>query len=97
MGGCFRTDENVPISLPPFIWKLLVGDNVTWKYDFIHVDDTAVRNIGMLAVIFIDDFSPFSVSPIMTKIKWLYFFFSIRLFDMPQKCFNSFMTETSII
>lgn len=57
MGGCFRTDENIPISLPPFIWKLLVGDNVTWKYDFIHVDDTAVRNIGMLAVIFIDDLS----------------------------------------
>ena len=66
-GGCFRTDENIPISLPPFIWKLLVGDNVTWKYDFIHVDDTAVRNIGMLAVIFIDDLSSFIVSPIMTK------------------------------
>ena len=69
MGGCFRTDENIPISLPPLIWKLLVGDNVTWKYDFIHVDDAAVRNIGTLAVIFIDNLSQFNISPITTKMK----------------------------
>ena len=47
MGAAFRTDETIPLALPPFIWKLLVGEHVTWKQDYIGVDTAAVKLVGM--------------------------------------------------
>lgn len=48
MGACFRTDETLPLSLSPLIWKMLVGEQVYWKKDFIQIDEVAVRNIDGL-------------------------------------------------
>ena len=46
MGAAYRTDESLPISMPPFIWKVLVGEHVTWTRDFRGVDEAAVKMIG---------------------------------------------------
>eukprot|EP00794_Sanderia_malayensis_P004582 gene4582-5184_t len=43
MGTAFRTDETIPLAFPPFIWKLLVGEHVTWSNDYTSVDETTVR------------------------------------------------------
>ena len=33
------------------LWKMLVGEHVSWKDDFVHVDEAAVRNTGNKGVI----------------------------------------------
>ena len=47
IGSAFRTDETFPLAFPPFIWKLLIGDIVTWAGDYVGVDETVVRVTGM--------------------------------------------------
>ncbi|PIK42263.1 putative E3 ubiquitin-protein ligase HECTD3 [Apostichopus japonicus] len=51
MGGCLRGKEHLVLSLPPFIWKQLVGEKVTWTRDFISVDATAVKLVNNLRVV----------------------------------------------
>ena len=46
MGACFRSDEYLSLPLPPYIWKLLVGEHVNWVKDYATVDEAAVRYIG---------------------------------------------------
>ena len=29
------------------LWKMLVGEHITWKDDFVHIDEVAVRNTGL--------------------------------------------------
>jgi len=43
IGSAFRTDETFPLAFPPFIWKLLIGDIVTWAGDYVGVDEAVVR------------------------------------------------------
>ena len=49
-GACYRTGETFPLCLPPMLWKMLVGENVSWKDDFVHIDEVAVRNTGIDSV-----------------------------------------------
>jgi len=51
-GACFRTGETLPLALPPYIWKLLVGENVSWKDDFVQIDEAAVKNTGNCTSLF---------------------------------------------
>ena len=46
MGAMFRSDESLTLSFPPFVWKLLVGEHVTWSHDYIFVDEAAVKITG---------------------------------------------------
>lgn len=46
MGAAFRTDETLTLSLSPFIWKLLIGEHVSWSADYAGVDETIVRVTG---------------------------------------------------
>ena len=39
-----RGREHLVLALPQFIWKRLVGEEVTWDRDFISVDSDQVRN-----------------------------------------------------
>ena len=48
MGACFRTDETLPLPLSPYVWKILVGEQVTWEKDYVTVDEAAVRNMGRI-------------------------------------------------
>ena len=32
MGGCFRSEENLPLALPWFTWKQLLGDPVRKRW-----------------------------------------------------------------
>jgi len=43
MGACFRGREHLVLALPQFIWKRLVGEEVTWERDFLSVDSDQVR------------------------------------------------------
>lgn len=43
MGGAFRSDESLTLAFPPFVWKLLVGEHVTWAKDYAAIDEAAVR------------------------------------------------------
>lgn len=45
MGAMFRSQENLVLSLPQFLWKQLVGEPVTWSRDFVSVDSAEVRFI----------------------------------------------------
>lgn len=45
MGAMFRSQENLALSLPQFLWKQLVGEPVTWSRDFVSVDSAEVRFI----------------------------------------------------
>lgn len=45
MGACFRSKENLVVSLPPFVWKKLVGETTTWSRDFCTVDAAEVQVI----------------------------------------------------
>ena len=46
MGGAFRSDESLTLAFPPFVWKLLVGEHVTWAKDYAAIDEAAVRITG---------------------------------------------------
>ena len=46
MGGAFRSDESLTLAFPPFVWKLLVGEDVTWAKDYAAIDEAAVRITG---------------------------------------------------
>ena len=48
MGACFRSQENLILSLPQFIWKKLIGEPVTWPRDFISVDSAEVKLIDSI-------------------------------------------------
>lgn len=50
MGGAFRSDESITLSLPPFVWKLLVGEEVTWAKDYVAIDEAAVKVTDELEV-----------------------------------------------
>lgn len=43
MGGVFRSDESITLSFPPFVWKLLAGEHVTWAKDYVAIDEAAVH------------------------------------------------------
>lgn len=45
MGAMFRSQENLALSLPQFLWKQLVGEPVTWSRDFVSIDSAEVRFI----------------------------------------------------
>ena len=49
MGGAFRSDESITLSLPPFVWKLLVGEEVTWAKDYVAIDEAAVKVTGEMS------------------------------------------------
>ena len=46
MGGVFRSDECLTLAFPPFVWKLLVGEHVTWAKDYAAIDEAAVHITG---------------------------------------------------
>lgn len=50
IGGVFRSDESLTLSFPPFVWKLLVGEHVTWAKDFVAIDEATVHMIDELEV-----------------------------------------------
>ncbi|XP_074642491.1 E3 ubiquitin-protein ligase HECTD3-like [Tubulanus polymorphus] len=45
MGACFRSKENLVLSLPQFTWKQLGGETVTWSRDFVTIDTAEVKLI----------------------------------------------------
>nr|KAG5697406.1 hypothetical protein BaRGS_008832 [Batillaria attramentaria] len=48
MGACFRSKENLVLSLPPFVWKKLVGETTTWSRDYQTVNAAEVQLIDNL-------------------------------------------------
>ena len=48
MGGVFRSDESLTLAFPPFVWKLIVGEHVTWAKDYVAIDEAAVHITGEL-------------------------------------------------
>ncbi|XP_028406216.1 uncharacterized protein LOC114528733 isoform X2 [Dendronephthya gigantea] len=46
MGAAYRSDETLALYFPPYVWKLLVGEHVTWTKDFANVDALAVNMIN---------------------------------------------------
>lgn len=46
MGGTFRSDESLTLAFPPFVWKLIVGEHVTWAKDYVAIDEAAVQITG---------------------------------------------------
>ncbi|XP_020623627.1 uncharacterized protein LOC110061133 [Orbicella faveolata] len=46
MGGAYRSDESLTVAFPPFVWKLIVGEHVTWAKDYIAIDEAAVNITG---------------------------------------------------
>ncbi|KAK7101258.1 E3 ubiquitin-protein ligase HECTD3-like isoform X2 [Littorina saxatilis] len=54
MGACFRSKENLVLSLPPFVWKKLVGETTTWTRDFQTVDSAEVHIIDSMAAVDLD-------------------------------------------
>lgn len=46
MGGTFRSDESLTLAFPPFVWKLIVGEHVTWAKDYLAIDEAAVQITG---------------------------------------------------
>ena len=40
---------------------MLVGEHVSWKDDFVHVDEAAVRNTGNKGAFFVFNFNSFSL------------------------------------
>ncbi|XP_077981106.1 E3 ubiquitin-protein ligase HECTD3-like isoform X2 [Glandiceps talaboti] len=45
MGGCLRSKEHLVLALPPYVWKHLAGERVSWSRDFITVDAAEVKLI----------------------------------------------------
>lgn len=50
MGGTFRSDESLTVAFPPFVWKLIVGEHVTWAKDYVAIDEAAVQITDELEV-----------------------------------------------
>ena len=48
MGGMFRSQESLVLSLPQFVWKELVGEPVSWKRDYISVDSAEVKLVDSI-------------------------------------------------
>lgn len=48
MGACFRSKENLVLSLAPFVWKQLSGENISWYQDFTTVDAAEVKLLETL-------------------------------------------------
>eukprot|EP00117_Sycon_ciliatum_P032866 scpid37872/ scgid25406/ E3 ubiquitin-protein ligase HECTD3; HECT domain-containing protein 3 len=48
MGACLRSREHLVLSLPPYIWKQLCGETVTWEQDFATVDTAQVKMLESL-------------------------------------------------
>lgn len=48
MGAMVRSQETLILSLPQFVWKQLVDDNVTWARDFITVDSAELKLIDSI-------------------------------------------------
>ncbi|CAI9732140.1 E3 ubiquitin-protein ligase HECTD3-like isoform X2 [Octopus vulgaris] len=48
MGACFRSKENLVLSLAPFVWKQLSGENLSWAQDFATVDAAEVKLLETL-------------------------------------------------
>lgn len=46
MGGVYRSDESLTLAFPPFVWKLIVGEHVTWAKDYVAIDEAAVHITG---------------------------------------------------
>jgi hypothetical protein len=46
MGAAYRSDESLALYFPPYVWKLLIGEHVTWSKDFSNVDAVAVNMIS---------------------------------------------------
>ncbi|XP_065673833.1 E3 ubiquitin-protein ligase HECTD3 isoform X2 [Hydra vulgaris] len=43
MGACLRGNENLVLSLPLFIWKMLNCEKISWERDYFSIDATEVR------------------------------------------------------
>jgi len=50
MGACLRGKENLVISLPPLIWKMLSGESISFEQDYHTVDASEVKFHENLAV-----------------------------------------------
>jgi hypothetical protein len=50
MGAAYRSDESLALYFPPYVWKLLVGEHVTWGKDFSGVDAVAVSMISKYTI-----------------------------------------------
>ncbi|XP_076441534.1 E3 ubiquitin-protein ligase HECTD3-like [Babylonia areolata] len=48
MGACFRSKENLVLSLPSFVWKKLVGESTSWTRDFQSLDSAEVQLIDSM-------------------------------------------------
>ncbi|XP_025109253.1 E3 ubiquitin-protein ligase HECTD3-like isoform X2 [Pomacea canaliculata] len=57
MGACFRSKENLVLSLPSFFWKTMVGETTTWSRDFHTVNSAEVLLINSLASMDSDTFT----------------------------------------
>ncbi|XP_052776275.1 E3 ubiquitin-protein ligase HECTD3-like isoform X2 [Mya arenaria] len=60
MGACLRGKENLVLSLPPFFWKKMVCERVTWERDFFTVDAATVKMIDTLETMESSEFSTVS-------------------------------------
>ncbi|XP_046857635.1 uncharacterized protein LOC124451045 [Xenia sp. Carnegie-2017] len=56
MGAAYRSDESLALFFPPYFWKLIVSEHVTWHKDFVNVDALAVNMINNIEVITKNDF-----------------------------------------
>ncbi|KAL8570039.1 hypothetical protein ACOMHN_036316 [Nucella lapillus] len=57
MGACFRSKENLVLSLPCFVWKKLVGETTAWTRDFQSVDSAEVQLIDSIHAMDEESFS----------------------------------------
>ena len=56
MGGAFRSQETLVLSMPQFIWKHLVGEPVTWERDFVSVDSAELKLVDSIESMQQDNF-----------------------------------------
>ncbi|VDH93795.1 E3 ubiquitin-protein ligase TRIP12 [Mytilus galloprovincialis] len=57
MGACLRGKENLVLSFPPLIWKMICGERVTWTRDYHTVDAAEVKLIDQLETMDKETFS----------------------------------------
>jgi hypothetical protein len=43
MGAAYRSSETLTLALSPYVWKMLLGVQLTWSQDYITVDHDFVR------------------------------------------------------
>ena len=48
MGAMFRSQESLVLPLSQFVWKQLIGEQVTWTRDFVSVDSAEVKLIDSI-------------------------------------------------